>query len=123
MQEHPVLAAEQRRAAAVTSRDVLALAEGLHDELVYVHATGVRHGKAELLEFIAKGPAFIEVDFNVQQMLDLGDAALLHGELRLQLRRTGELELVTARSWASALWQREPRGGWQLRLFQSTRPA
>lgn len=126
MQEHlphPVLAAEQRRAAAVTSRDVVTLAQVLHDELVYVHATGARHGKADLLQFVAKGPAFLEVDFGVQLVLDLDDAALLHGELRLQLRRVGELELVTAQSWASALWQREPRGGWQLRLFHSTRPA
>lgn len=123
MSQHPVLSAERMRAAAVTARDLAALAACLHDELVYVHATGARHGKSELLRFVETGPAFTEVDFGVQQVVDLSDAVLLHGELRLRLRRAGEAGEVAAHSWASALWQRSDHGPWQLRLFQSTRPA
>ena len=123
MQDHPVILAERTRAAALTARDPAALAACLHDELVYVHATGARHGKAELLKFVETGPAFTEVDFRVQQLLDLGDAVLLHGGLRLRLRRADEAQVVSASSWVSALWQRSAQGTWELRLFQSTRPA
>jgi hypothetical protein len=65
-----------------------------------------------------------------------GDVVLLHGTLRLQLRRAGETETVSATSWASALWLRDAvvpgatdegvdgdaEGSvWRLRLFQSTK--
>lgn len=123
MQDHAVLAAERVRAAAVVARDRAALAALLHDDLVYVHATGTRHGKADWLRFVDTGPAFIEVDFRVQQLADLEGSALLHGELHLRLRRDGETEVVVAQSWASALWLRAADGAWRLRLFHSTRPA
>lgn len=118
-----VLEAERLRAAAVVARDTAALRAVAHDELVYVHATGARHDKAEWLSHVERGPRFTQVDFEVQQALALGTAVLLHGELRLQLRRHGEAVAVSAQSWASALWWCDASGQWQLRLFQSTRPA
>jgi hypothetical protein len=123
MVTHPVLSAERRRAAAVTSRDLAELAACLHEDLVFVHATGARHGKGDLLRSVERGPIFIAVYFGVQQLVDLGEAVLLHGELRLQLRRADEAEVVSAQSWASAAWQRGAGEAWQLRLFQSTRSA
>lgn len=133
-----VLAAERRRAAAFVARDLAALRAGLHDALVYVHATGTRHGKADLLDFVARGPDFLAVDFDAEPTALSGDAVLLHGKLRLHLRRAGETDSVHATSWASALWVRDAAGcatgddaavsggasaadRWRLRLFQSTK--
>lgn len=115
-----LLHAERRRAAAVVARDVDALAPLLHDGLVYVHATGVRHDKAGVLRFVASGPEFLEVAFDVHDREALAGAAVLIGALHLRLRRAGESTAVTAQSWASALWLHDASLGWRLRAFQST---
>lgn len=116
---------EQRRSAAVLARDLLTLDEVLHDQLVYVHATGNRHNKSQLMDFIASGPRFLAVAMDAPETTLFGDAALLVGELCLKIQREGEAQPVLARSWASALWQRDAAmaGGWRLRHFQSTRMA
>ncbi len=116
---------EQRRSAAVVARDLLTLSEVLHDRLVYVHATGSRNNKSQLMDFIASGPRFLSVALEAPEITLLGDAALVVGELCLTIQRDGEAQPVLARSWASALWQRDAAmaGGWRLRHFQSTRMA
>jgi ketosteroid isomerase-like protein len=118
-----VLAAEQARAAAMTAGDAAALARWLDDGLVYVHATGVRHDRAQLLHFVATGPRFLAVDFRMEDVLESADCVVLGGELRLRLVRPGESVPIEARSWASAVWRRGPDHAtpWRLRLFQSTR--
>jgi hypothetical protein len=80
------------------------------------------------------------VDFDAEPTVLSGDAVLLHGTLRLHLRRAGETDSVHATSWASALWLRDAAGRataageadpggtgasdrWRLRLFQSTKAA
>lgn len=118
-----VRAAERARAAAVVARDLVALQACLHDDLVYVHATGHRHGKDELLRYVHQGPEFLAVDFQAGPMAEYGAAVLMHGQLHLRLRRPGEAGVVDLQSWASAMWLRDARGHWQLRLFQSTRCA
>ena len=115
-----VLAAEQARAAALVARDAAALATWLHPELIYVHATGVRHDRERLLRFVAEGPRFLAVAFHAPTAELRGDVALMTGELRLRLQRQGETATTDARSWASAVWLLGP-SGWQLRMFQSTR--
>lgn len=116
-----VVDAEVRRAAAVAARDVDTLAGCLHDDLVYVHGSGVRHDKGAVLMFVSTGPEFLAVEMHNGEMAAYGVAVLLHGRLQMQLRRAGESEVVTALSWVNALWVRDVAGRWQLRLFQSTR--
>lgn len=118
-----VLAAEQARAAAMTARDPAALEPWLDDALVYVHATGVRHDRRQLLQFVATGPRFLVIDFRINDVSECSDGAIVSGELRLQLLRSGDSVPVEARSWASAVWLRGPDecAPWRLRLFQSTR--
>lgn len=36
--------------------DLIALRELLHDDLIYIHAMGVRHDRAQRLTFVATGP-------------------------------------------------------------------
>jgi ketosteroid isomerase-like protein len=114
-----VLAAERARAAALMARDREGLAALLHEGLVWIHATGVRHDHAQLLDFVANGPRFLAVALHEARVEVDGRHALLDGELHLRLQR-GDAAPVEARSWASALWRLGP-AGWRLRLFQSTR--
>jgi ketosteroid isomerase-like protein len=120
---HDVLAAEQARAAALVARDLPALAALLHDALHYVHATGVLHDRAQLLQFVATGPRFLQVKLHAPTVQLHGDCAIVTGELQLRLQRDLASEPVEARSLASEVWLRDaalPRR-WRLALFQSTR--
>lgn len=120
-----VLAAERARAAAVVARDAEALAPLLHDTLTYIHATGVRHDRAQLLQFVLTGPRFLSVALAAPQVLLHGDCAIVTGDLHLRLQRDPTAEIIEARSLASEVWLRDaaqPRR-WRLALFQSTRPA
>lgn len=118
-----VLAAEAARAAALRARDVDALAALLHPRLVYTHATGVRHDRDGLLQFVRTGPAFLQVVFQVDEALAQGDAVLLSGTLQLTLQRGNDAAPVQAASLASAVWLRDAgtTAPWRLALFQSTR--
>lgn len=118
-----VLSAERSRAESLVRRDVQALMRSLHDDLVYIHATGVRHDRAGFAGFIETGPRFLAVELVAPSVELLTDGmALLTGELQMRLLRSADAEPVAARSWASAVWLRGPEG-WKLRLFQSTRVA
>lgn len=121
-----VLDSERARADAVVAGELDRLAEMLDEELVYVHATGVRHDKAQLLAYLRSGPRFLAVDLVSPQLSAVGDGgALVVGELHLRFQRTPESEPVQARSWVSQVWVRREggEGGWCLRLLQSTRMA
>lgn len=120
-----VLAAGHERAAAVVARDAEALATLLHDGLTYIHATGVRHDRAQLLQFVMTGPRFLAVELGTPQVRLHGNCAIVTGDLHLRLRREPATEIIEARSLASEVWLRDaalPRR-WRLALFQSTRPA
>ena len=116
-----MLAAEQARAAALVARDIAALAALLHDELVYVHATGTRHDRRQLLRFVAEGPRFLAVHLDDPSVQVVGDVAIVAGTLRLTLQQPADTAPTDARSWASEVWMRAGDGRWRLRLFQSTR--
>lgn len=119
-----VMAAEQARAAAMVACDAEVLAGLLHEELVYTHATGARHDRAQLLQFLHSGPRFLEVELRAAQCRLHGDAAIVTGELRLRLQRVGDAGPTDALSLASEVWLRDAAAParWRLVLFQSTRP-
>ncbi len=116
-----VLAAEAARAAALVRRDLQALEAILDDGLTYVHATGVRHDRRELAEYVRTGPQFHEVRLEPASLQVIGDVALVAGDLHLQFQRPAG-ELVKAVSMVTAAWVRRATG-WKLAAFQSTRPA
>jgi len=118
-----VLAAERARGAALVTRDIETLGHCLHEDLVYVHATGVRHDRQQLLHFAGNGPRFVAVELREPSVDCCGEIALVIGELRMTLQRPGEAVLTEFRSWVSEVWRRGADTRWQLRLFQSTRRA
>lgn len=117
-----VLDAERARAEAVIAGDLDRLPALLADDLVYVHATGLRHDKAQWLDYLRSGPRFLAIDLVAQNVSALGDGALVVGELRLRLQRSPGSPPVDAHSWVSQVWVRQgAQGAWRLRLLQSTR--
>lgn len=115
-----LLAAEYARTQALVAGDSAALSACLHENLVYVHATGVRHDLAQYLRFAAEGPRFLAVDLRAPVVELHASMALVTGELLMSLQRVGEATPINVRSWVSAVWLCGS-SGWQLRSFQSTR--
>jgi ketosteroid isomerase-like protein len=110
---------------AVVARDGETLAALLHEGLVYIHATGLRHDRDQLLQFVMTGPRFLSVTLAAPQVQLHGDCAIVTGDLQLRLQRDPDAAPIEARSLASEVWLRDdawPRR-WRLALFQSTRPA
>jgi ketosteroid isomerase-like protein len=116
-----VLAMECRRAAALVAGDVDALEGCLDGALVYVHATGVRHDRAQLLDYVRGQPRFQEVRLEADQVRVHSDVALVAGRLHLCLQRA-DGEVVRAESLVTQAWVRSGVA-WRLASFQSTRPA
>ena len=116
-----VLAAEGARAAALVARDAVALEGLLHEHLVYVHATGVKHDRAQLLQFLHDGPQFLSVHLQEPQVQLLAEGvALVTGLLHMRLRREASVAPVEVGSLASQVWL-NTNGSWRLVLFQSTK--
>jgi len=118
-----LLACERARADAVMAGDLNRLTGLLADDLVYVHAPGQRHDKAQWLAYLRTGPRFLAIDLLNPSVQVMSDCALVTGELHMRLQRTSDEAPVTVRSWVSEVWVREPAdgAGWKLRLLQSTR--
>lgn len=118
-----LLACERARADAVMAGDLDRLADWLAEDLVYVHATGLRHDKAQLLAYLRTGPRFLAIDLLNPRVQLMSDCALVVGELEMRLKRNPEEQPVTVRSWVSEVWVRDmdDGAGWKLRLLQSTR--
>lgn len=105
--------------------DLVRLAGMLCGDLVYVHAPGLRHNKAQLLAWLPTGPRFLAIDLLDPSVRVMGDCALVEGALQMRLQReTGDTP-VTVCSWVSEVWVRDPDHelGWKLRLLHSTRQA
>lgn len=121
----PLLSCERARADAVIGGDLIRLADMLAADLVYVHAPGQRHNKSQLLTYLQTGPRFLAIDLLNPCVQEMGDCALVTGELHMRLQRQPSDAPVTVRSWVSELWVRDPRShsGWLLRLLHSTRQA
>jgi ketosteroid isomerase-like protein len=119
MMPTPVADCSAARHAALVDGDLEQLSALLSDDLRYVHATGVCHGKAEYLAFVRERMKFIDVRLELQTIKEYGEVAVVTGQLRQRVFRSGESEPVTLLSWAIEVWKKAD--GWRLPDFQSTR--
>ena len=114
-----IRAAEDRRYAAMLAADVGALGALLSDRLVYTHSSGSRDSKQTLLAKIGDGSLlYVALEHPVQQVIVLGDAALVIGEMHGDVLVDGLPRHL--RSSVLAVWAAR-EGGWQLAAFQPTR--
>lgn len=113
-----ICAAEDRRYAAMLAADAGALAGLLSDGLVYTHTSGVRDTKQQLLAKIGGGDLrYVRLEHSVSQVVVLGDAALVIGEMHGDIVSGGQPKRLD--NAVLAVWAAED-GGWRLAAFQPT---
>jgi hypothetical protein len=114
-----ILELERQRADAMVRADVSELRSLLADDLSYTHSDGRRDTKESFLALVA-GPdlRYRGVDFSNQQVIDCGNAAIVHGIARMRLLREGapqDYQVLFLDVWA------DREGRWQMVGWQATR--
>ncbi|KZM77087.1 DUF4440 domain-containing protein [Cellulosimicrobium sp. I38E] len=115
-----VIAVEEARRAALVAHDLDALDALFDDSLVHVHAPGLIHTKALLLEHVATRHAYLDVtraDLVVRTVGD--DVVVVTGRISNRLR-TAEGGERTLAGVATQVLHRGPDGRWRFVSFQMT---
>jgi ketosteroid isomerase-like protein len=113
--EQEVLSFEIRRCDTLMHRDVAALATMLTDDVTYVHASGLKQGKADYLDYVAAGNVnYQSYRIHDTQVQVMGDAAVTHG-LFDYINGAGK----PGSMFYTAVYVRNA-GQWRLAAWQST---
>jgi ketosteroid isomerase-like protein len=112
-----ILALEDRRYAAMTGGDMKALADLVHDELVYTHSSGLVDGKASWLESMRSGKVRYKKVVRADEKVRLfGDTALVTGRADIEADVGGQAKTLKLRylnAWVKS------GGGWKFAAWQS----
>ena len=115
--EKEILGLEDKRFAAMITRDFAALDKVVHDELLYTHSSGVTDTKASWLESMRSGRVkYKSVQCSERQVRLFGEVALTRGRAALEVEIGGEpksLRLLFLNAWT-----RTPQG-WKFVAWQS----
>lgn len=114
-----LLAVEERRRQALIDGDIAALDELFEDSLVHIHAPGLVHDKAHLLEHVAARRAYLDMWRGELNMRVSGDIAIVTGELTNRMRAPGGGERTLAGPVTQVL-HRGADGQWRYVSFQMT---
>ena len=114
-----ILAAEQRRCAAMLANDAAALDALLDPRLAFSHATGQVDDKPAYMAKMAAGRIeYVSIDWSEDRVVPLGDqGALLTGRMTSTVRVEGvekRLDNRVLAAWALG------DGAWRIVAFQST---
>jgi len=114
-----VLAAEQRRCAAMLANDPAALDLLLDPRLHFSHATGAVDDKVAILAKLTAGRIrYAGISWSEESVVALGqDAAVLTGRMVMDVQVEGTDKRLNNR--VMSVWQRSD-GDWKLLAFQST---
>jgi ketosteroid isomerase-like protein len=113
--EKQVLAADDRRYAAMVDTDLAALEELCADELSYAHSSGVRDTKAEYLGKVRSGYYdYHRIEHPVERVEIVGDTAIVVGRMTADLHVDGTRKTID--NLALAVWTRRP-SGWRLLAY------
>jgi ketosteroid isomerase-like protein len=114
-----LLAVEERRQQALIAVDLDALDGLFDDSLVHIHAPGLTHGKAQLLEHTATRRAYLEISRGPLNVRVLGDVAVMTGPITNRLRTADGGERTLA-GVATQVLHRDDGGRWRFVSFQMT---
>ena len=116
--ENDVLAAENRRYAALLAPDMPALEQLFHDRLSYAHSSGARDTKAEYLAKVRSGYYdYLRIEHPVERVEVVGDTAIVVGRMTADLTVDGTRKTID--NLALAVWTRAG-GEWQLVAYAAT---
>lgn len=114
-----ILALEKRRQQALIDVDLETLDEIFDDSLVHIHAPGLTHTKAQLLEHTATRRAYLEISRGELLVRTFGDVAVITGEITNRLRTAdGGSRVLTG--VATQVLARSASGAWRFVSFQMT---
>lgn len=114
-----ILGVEERRQRALLDVDLTTL-DGLYDEsLVHIHAPGVTHTKAQLLEHIATRQAYLDMRRGELTIRLVGDVAIMTGRLTNRLGSEDGSERVVG-GMVTQVLRRGEDGAWRFLSFQMT---
>ncbi|QTX04426.1 YybH family protein [Agromyces archimandritae] len=114
-----VLAVEAERRRALLAADLDALDALFDDALVHIHAPGVRHDKAMLLEHVATRQAYLDTERGELDIRVIGDVAIATGAIRNRLRNPDGTERTLTGVVTQVLRHGED-GRWRFVHFQMT---
>ncbi len=114
-----ILAAEQRRCAAMCANDPAGLDAILDERLHFSHATGVVDDKPTFLAKMAAGRIqYAGIAWSEEKVTELAsDAALLTGRMNTDVRVEGQAKVL--RNRVITVWSKAD-GAWRMVAFQST---
>lgn len=115
-----IFAVEKRRHETLMAADTAGLSELMDESLVHIHAPGLTHSKAQLLEHVEKRQAYIEMRREKLRVRLIGaDVAIMTGRLINRLRTPEGGERVVA-GMATQVLRRRADGAWVFLNFQLT---
>ena len=114
-----LLAVEARRREALLAVDIPALDELYDDSLVHIHAPGLVHTKAQLLEHVAVRQAYLDMTRGELNIRLVGDVAIMTGRLVNRLRGPDGEERLLGGPVTQVL-RRDTNGRWRFLSFQMT---
>lgn len=113
-----ILRVDQARIEAMIRRDAKAVEASLSNDVVYGHADGRVHTKAQLLEALASNQIQYQViHYTSQDAYSVGDTRVVSGVADFEAISAGKPVKFTLR--ITAVYLREA-GQWRLGVYQST---
>lgn len=114
-----LLELEERRRQALITADIAVLDELFDESIVHIHAPGVTHTKAQLLEHVALRHAYLDSTRGELNIRVIGDVAIMTGPLvnRLRTKEGGERTLGGV---TTQVLRRDDSGRWRFVSFQMT---
>ncbi|MGH3589039.1 MAG: nuclear transport factor 2 family protein [Pseudonocardia sp.] len=113
-----ILAVEDRRRAALLAVDLDTLDALFDDSLVHVHAPGLVHTKAQLLEHVATRQAYLDIERGELTVRLVGDVAVVTGRIVNRMRAPDGGERVLGGVVTQVLARGDD--GWRFVSFQMT---
>ncbi|WP_167132568.1 YybH family protein [Paramicrobacterium chengjingii] len=114
-----ILAVEARRQRALIDVDAVELDDLYEESLVHIHAPGLTHDKAQLIEHTLTRRAYVEMNRGDLNIRTAGDVAVMTGELVNRLRNPDGSERIVAGAVTQVL-RRGDDGRWRFVSFQMT---
>ncbi|WP_419702893.1 nuclear transport factor 2 family protein [Promicromonospora sp. NFX87] len=114
-----LLAVEERRRQALIDVDLPALDDLYDDSLVHIHAPGLTHTKAQLLEHVETHRAYLDMVRGELSVRLVGNVAVITGRLTNRMRAPGGGERVLG-GVATQVLCRCADGAWRFISFQMT---